>query len=80
MSLGALWSGWADELPLHEASLELDPPEEERIDRAAYQLARSIKGQPADFDGKEHDPKPPQTEEEADKAAEQLNATWPRVT
>ncbi len=78
MSLGVLWSGWGDELPLHEASLELDPPESERIDRAAHQLARAIKGQPADFDGREH-PAQMQTTAEADKAAETLNATWPRV-
>ena len=78
MSLGALWSGWADELPLHEASLDLDPPEAERIDRAAYQLARSIKGERADFDGKEHEPAAPQTKEEADKEAVKLNEIWPR--
>ena len=78
MSLDALWNGWGDELPLWEAALEVDPPEAERIDYAAWQLARSIKGERADFDGKEHEAAV-QSPKEADEAAKQLNEIWPKV-
>ena len=77
VSLGILWSGWGDELPLHEASLELDPPEAERIDRAALQLAKSIKGERADFNGTEHEAAI-QSTEEADEAAKKLSVMWPK--
>ena len=68
---------WGDELPWHEASQELDPPTPERIDRAAFQLAKSIKGERADFNGTEHEAAI-QSTEEADEAAKELSVMWPK--
>lgn len=57
MNLDALWRTWGDELPLWEASYELDPPTEERIDNAAWQTARAARSDKtiyrSEFDGTE---------------------------
>jgi hypothetical protein len=68
---------WGDELPWHEASQELDPPTPERIDRAAFQLAKSIKGERADFNGTEQPAAEPQPPEEMAKVADGIEKSWP---
>ncbi len=80
MSLDALWSGWGDELPLWEAALELDPPAPERIDNAAWQIARAA-GQKTiyqrNFDGTEQPAAEPQPPEEMAKVADGIEKSWP---
>jgi hypothetical protein len=80
-----LLSRWGEELPAWEASFQLDPSVEKFVANAAWQLAAS-KGKhtiyEADFYATERPgPQvPAQTEEDADKEAMKLNATWPRTT
>jgi hypothetical protein len=71
-------------LPAFEASFELDPPAPERIDNAAWQIARAERTKATiyqtEFDGTEKDrpaevrQQPP---EEMAKVAEKIAASWP---
>ena len=83
MSLERLLRGWGDELPLHEASYQLDPPPEKWIARAAFKTAVLKPGMvyEKDFCATEEPgatEAPAQTAAEMDKEAEKLNVLWPR--
>jgi len=81
VSLENLWRSWGNELPLWEASYELDPPLEERIENAAWQIARAARTPHAiyrsEFDGRERPPAPPRPPEELAAEAAKIAAAWP---
>ena len=78
-----MWERWGRELPLWELSFELDPPEADRIDAAAWQIARAARTKEtiyqSDFDGRETpavvNVQPP---EEMAKVQQQIAASWPK--
>jgi len=79
-----LWQRFGAELPLWEASFELDPPAPERIDNAAWQIARAarFKGTiyDSDFDGTEKlrtADVPHQSDEQMLIEATKIESTWP---
>ena len=84
MSLETLLQSWGDDLPLAEVSIELDPPAPERIDHAAWQIARAarVKGTiyESEFDGRQK-PKtaeiPHQSDEEMLREATKIEEAWP---
>jgi hypothetical protein len=79
-----LWTRWGDELPLFEASAELDPPIEKRVENAAWQLARAARYKgtiyDSDFDGTEKvktEQGHVQSDEEMLAEATKIEAGWP---
>jgi hypothetical protein len=68
-------------LPLWEASYELDPPVEERLDNMGWQIARAARTPHAiyrsEFDGTEKPPAPPRPPAELAAAAAKIEAAWP---
>jgi hypothetical protein len=76
-----LWSDWGDELPLFEASVELDPPIEERTEHAAWHIARAARTKAtiyrSEFDGTERPPAPPKSPGELAAVATKIEASWP---
>jgi hypothetical protein len=71
-------------LPLAEVSMDLDPPAPERIDHAAWQIARAARCRGAiyrsDFDGRER-PRTAeiahQSDEEMLREAAKIEDAWP---
>lgn len=75
MTLGEFYKRYGDEIPLWEALHELDPPIEERLDAAAWNLARAAKSKAIyrrDFCGVVLPPRPPQSVAEMAAEAEQI--------
>ena len=79
-SYASLLRSWGEELPAWEASLDLDPPAEERLDNAAWQIARAARFPGAiyrsEFDGTEKPPAQPQSPEDMAKEAAKIAARW----
>ena len=82
-----LLTRWGDSLLLTEASFELDPPIEKRVERAAWQIARSARTKDtiydSDFDGTEKlkvDQVHVQSDEEMLAEATKIEDTWPHKT
>jgi len=71
-------------MPFWEASFELDPPAPERIDNAAWQLARAARTRStiydSDFDGRQRPPATiagKQRPQQMLAEAERIEAAWP---
>lgn len=77
-----MWRSWGDELPLFEASLDLDPSLDKWIANAAWQTAKSARATKSviyesDFYATEKAEVSQQSAEEMLKEAAKIEATWP---
>ena len=81
MTLEDLWRYWGDELPLHEASAELDPPLAERLENACWQIARAARTKATiyrgEFDGREQEQRPQHSTADMRAESEKIAKSWP---